>query len=286
MARERWFYAQNNQRKGPMRRLQLVQALVTLPEPRSYLVWRRGLPAWTKAGEVPELSAELPSLVPEPAAKEPSRPSESTYAAAPGGAGTGSEVAEGHGTAVLQPTSRITAVYPLRRVERRRPRVKKPLIYAAGAALLAISALGAWAFWSRGGRGQAAVDPASAAAREADLPESELSKLRGVAGWAGNKLTVTLYNGSPWRVTELLVRTSRLQGDRFVDAPSAHRFLPVQERVDAGVAEILKKVAPDQRKPGVNPMDAGAFEAIVGPQPEAYRWTIEGAKGYPPQPEP
>ena len=44
-----------------------------------------------------------------------------------------------------------------------------------------------------------------------------------------------------------------------------------------------EKVAPDRRKPGVNPLDTGPLAAEVGPRPEAYRWAIEGARGYPPR---
>jgi len=106
-----------------------------------------------------------------------------------------------------------------------------------------------------------------------------------VGAWSGERLTITLYNGSTWRITEILVRTSRLTGDEFVDADTPHRLLPVGAApLDAGTAELLKKVAPDRRKAGVSPLDTGPFEASVGPQPPAYRWRIEGARGYPPRP--
>jgi hypothetical protein len=120
--------------------------------------------------------------------------------------------------------------------------------------------------------------------QEADLSPAELRRLRGVGAWSGNQLTITVYNGSTWRITEILVRTSQLRGDEFVDGESPHRLLPVGGTpVDAGTAELLKKVAPDRKRPGVNPLDTGPFEAAVGPQPEAYRWRIEAARGYPPR---
>jgi hypothetical protein len=120
--------------------------------------------------------------------------------------------------------------------------------------------------------------------QEVDLPPAELRRLKGVGAWSGSKLTVTLYNGSAWRITEILVRTSRLRGDEFVDAETPHRLLPSGgAATDAGMAELLKKVAPERKKPGVNPLDTGPFEATVGAQPEAYRWRIEGARGYPPR---
>jgi hypothetical protein len=117
------------------------------------------------------------------------------------------------------------------------------------------------------------------------LPASELAKLRGVAGWSGETLSITLYNGSTWRVTELLVKTGRLEGDTFVEAPSPALLLPVTEQIDSGVDKLLRRVAPDRRKPGTNPFDTGAFEGKVGPRPEAYQQKIVGAKGYPPRGE-
>jgi hypothetical protein len=120
--------------------------------------------------------------------------------------------------------------------------------------------------------------------QEADLPQSELRRLRGVGGWAGDKLTVTVYNGSSWRVTEIFVLTSRLEGDRFVDSAAPHSLLPVGGApVDGAVQDLLKKVAPDRKRAGVNPADTGPFEVVIGPQPTGYRWKIERARGYPPR---
>jgi hypothetical protein len=119
---------------------------------------------------------------------------------------------------------------------------------------------------------------------EADLPAAELRRLRGVGGWAGNKLTVTLYNGSSWRVTEIFVLTSRMEGDRFVDSVAPTLMLPAGgERVDGAVKSLLQKVAPDRKRAGVNPADTGPFEVELGPAPVAYRWKIERARGYPPR---
>jgi hypothetical protein len=115
---------------------------------------------------------------------------------------------------------------------------------------------------------------------ESDLPRSAVPKLRGVAGWSGTKLTLTLYNGSNYRVTEVFVRLSRLEGDDFVDRVALSRLVPPSGDMGAGIAGMMNQVAPDRKKAGVNPLDTGPFEAEVGPQPEAYRWRIEGARGY------
>ena len=74
MARERWFFAKDNRRMGPFPRRQLVESLLALPDPRSPLVWRHGLPAWTPAAEVPEIERLLAPFAPgkEPASgREP-----------------------------------------------------------------------------------------------------------------------------------------------------------------------------------------------------------------------
>ena len=76
---------------------------------------------------------------------------------------------------------------------------------------------------------------------------------------------------------------SRLQGDEFVDSLSLDSLLAVPGKIDADVAQLLDKVAPDRRRPAVNPLDTGPFEGDVGPRPEAYRWKIEGARGYAPR---
>jgi hypothetical protein len=49
------------------------------------------------------------------------------------------------------------------------------------------------------------------------------------------------------------------------------------------VGQLLNKVARDRKKPGVNPLDTALFEVPAGAQPAAYRWKIEGARGYPPR---
>ncbi|HSB60410.1 MAG TPA: hypothetical protein VLI67_01740, partial [Vicinamibacteria bacterium] len=120
--------------------------------------------------------------------------------------------------------------------------------------------------------------------QEADLPASELKQLRGVAAWGGDRLTITVYNGSAWRVTEIFVRTSRFEDGQFVDADAPHPLLPpAAAPLDAAVGGLLDKVAPDRKRPGVNPLDTGPFSAVIGPQPPAYRWRIETARGYAPR---
>jgi hypothetical protein len=125
--------------------------------------------------------------------------------------------------------------------------------------------------------------PTGLADRESDLPKADVRKLRGVAAWSGDTLKLTVYNGTAWRVTELYVRVGRFQNDDFVEDPRPLLLVPPGGQMDAGVADLLSRVAPDRKKPGLNPADTGSFEAKAGQQPENFRWEIESARGYAPQ---
>jgi uncharacterized protein DUF4339 len=314
MARERWFYAQDMRRMGPLPKRQLLELLLGLPDPRGCLIWRHGLPAWTPAREVPEIDQQLAPFV----KAEPERGLDRGPAST-----AGERTADRASARTAKRPADVTAA-------RRQPNVA---LYFGGLGGLLVVVVVGWLFWRASGDGEreeagggpgsrsrgqlvdsggaVAERPAEGSARsagdaraagdqgqrggdataftgwsdeEAELNPDQLPRLRGVGGWSGSTLTITLYNGSTWRITEILVRTSRLSGDEFVDGETPHRLLPAGgEPVDAGMAELLKKVAPDRKKAGINPLDTGAFEAAVGPKPEAFRWRIEGARGYPPR---
>ena len=112
---------------------------------------------------------------------------------------------------------------------------------------------------------------------------ADLKRLRGVATWAGETLKLTVYNGTAWRVTELYVKISRFKDDDFVEDPRPVVLVPPGVSVDAGVADLLSRVAPDRKRPGLNPADTGPFEGKAGEQPENFRWEIEAARGYAPR---
>lgn len=59
-----WFYVREGRRVGPFDRAPLIAQLLALDAPEAVLVWRTGLPAWTKAGLLEELRGELPPPVP------------------------------------------------------------------------------------------------------------------------------------------------------------------------------------------------------------------------------
>jgi hypothetical protein len=118
--------------------------------------------------------------------------------------------------------------------------------------------------------------------QEGSLPAAELLKLKGVAGWVGRDLEMTVYNGGSWRITELLVRPRRLVKDNFVEDERPLTLLPVGAQVEQGVDKIMDRLAPSRKKAGVNPLDTGKFSGVAGDRPEAFGATIVGAKGYPP----
>jgi hypothetical protein len=79
------------------------------------------------------------------------------------------------------------------------------------------------------------------------------------------------------------VSVFRFVNDDFVEDPRPLRLVPPGAQVDAGVADLLSKVAPDRKRPGLNPLDTGAFEGRAGARPENFRAEIQSARGYAPR---
>jgi hypothetical protein len=307
MARERWFFAQGGQRRGPVPLTNLVESVLGQPEPRAVLVWRKGFADWTRAEDVPEVERRLAPFLAKKAAEEAAR---RAPAAAP-----------------------VEAPPPPARVEEAKPG-SPALVYGGIAAGIALMGLLAWLFWPReqpptappvpvplGGAtadsAPAVVIPAvpkgvtptavplptptpppvtrpagpvapvavpgAMADRESDLPPAEVRKLRPVWAWEGETLKGTIYNGTAWRVTELYVKVFRFVDEDFVEDKRPVTLTPPGAQVDAGVADLLSKVAPDRKKPGLNPLDTGIFDGKVGARPENFRAEIESARGYAPR---
>jgi hypothetical protein len=288
LTRERWFYAQGGQRRGPVPFNYLVETLLAQPDPLTVIVWRRGFAAWTRAQDLPDVEHRLTSFLNRRA----------VHAAA-------------SGPAVLA----VEAAWPSSVPEIRAQAVGSPrLVYgavAAGAGLLVV--LG-WLFWPRSQPSTLIVlpEPGPVASeppieprprareglpalqpnptptlspitdRESDLPAAEVRQLRGVAAWSDDTLRLTVVNATAWRVTEIEVSVSRLVGDDLVEDPRRIVMLPLGESVEPRVAELLGRVAPGRKRPGVNPLDTGTFEAKVGPRPESFRFDLRAARGYAP----
>jgi hypothetical protein len=317
MPRERWFYAQSHQRRGPVALGELVENVLKQGEPRAVLVWRKGFADWTQAEDVPEVERRLAPFLARKAAAEAARRTPAPAPAAP---------------AQVTPPPAPSGASPM-------------LIYGGVATGVIVTGLVAWLLWPRaevvapadivplGGttaeNAPAVVIPAPAAAargtapapettaqptpaaapapvatpppapaptpaatapqaaasagdHEQELPIAELRNLRQVAAWSGTQLELTIYNGTAWRITEVYVRIQRYVGNEVVDDETPVTLVPPQETVDEGVASLLSKVAPDRKKPGVNPNDTGKFSGLVGPPPEGFRCEIVSARGYPP----
>ena len=303
MARERWFFAQGNQRRGPAPLSQVVESVLGQPDPRAVLVWRKGFADWTRAEDVPEVERRIAPFLARKAAEEAPK--------------------------VPRPAP-VEPRPPRTRVEEAKPG-SPALVYGGIAAGIVVLGILGWLFWPReqpqappvpvpiGGttvdNAPAVVIPAPPAGaptaapvatptpppppttrpatpppaaaqmadRETDLPKADLRKLRSVWAWEGDALKGTVYNGTGWRVTGIYVRVFRFVNDDFIQDPRSILMVPPGGQVDAGVADLLSKVAPDRKKPGVNPLDTGAFEGRAGMRPENFRAEIESARGYAPR---
>jgi hypothetical protein len=311
MARERWFYAPAHTRQGPIQLGQLVEELLRLPHPRSCLVWRRGLPTWMAAGEVGEIERAIAPFAPRTGSFGRVDPSGST----PPRTGPSDRVEAEPGRAGSSRAARAAAAQA-------RPSPLIYAGAGVGVVVLAVIGWLAWpeARPKPPAAGQPATDrvisikdggspsspsPAAAAGspapaasatpapvgagggaawseQEQELPPAEVARIRAIAAWSETTLTLTIYNGSGWRVTELEVRPSRLSGDTFEDDKKVLVLLPPRA-VDAQVDQLLKQVAPDRRKSGLAPLDTGKFECEAGKRPEAFRAPIVGARGFPPR---
>ncbi|HEV8254883.1 MAG TPA: DUF4388 domain-containing protein [Vicinamibacteria bacterium] len=64
MPTSRWFYVQQDERRGPVDLEVLVDMLATRQLPEVALVWRHGLKEWVPAAQVPEVADQLPPPVP------------------------------------------------------------------------------------------------------------------------------------------------------------------------------------------------------------------------------
>jgi hypothetical protein len=115
------------------------------------------------------------------------------------------------------------------------------------------------------------------------MPLSEVRKLRHVAAWSGTRLELTVVNNTAWRITELRVQVQSFVGNEVVEGTTPILLLPPEATVDDEVASLLSRVAPDRRKPGVNPLDTGRFSGEAGPRPDGFRCDIVSARGYAPR---
>jgi hypothetical protein len=303
MARERWFLAQGSQRRGPAPLSQIVESVLGQPDPRAVLVWRKGFADWTRAEDVPEVERRIAPFLARKEAEAAARraPAPPPVTAAPLPPRAVEEAKPGSPALVYGGIAAGIAVLGLLgwlfwpREQPQAPPVAVPIggttvdnapavvIHAPPVAPTAAPT--ATPAPTPMPRPIATAPPAVAemADRETDLPKGDLRKLRSVWAWEGDSLKGTVYNGTGWRVTEIYVRVFRFVSDDFIEDPRPILLLPPGGQVDAGVADLLSKVAPDRKKPGVNPLDTGSFAGRAGMRPENFRAEIESARGYAPR---
>jgi hypothetical protein len=277
-------------------------------EPRAVLVWRKGFAEWTRAEDVPEVERRIAPFLARKAAEEAAKrgPAPAPAEAPPPRPVRVEEVKPGSpalvyggiaaGVAVLgllawlfwpraEPPAPAPTALPLGGgTTETAPAVVIPA-HPRETPVAAATAAPTPAPTARPTPPPATPPPAAAALadRESDLQAADLKRLRGVATWSGDTLKLTVYNGTAWRVTELYVKVSRFKDEDFVEDPRPIVLVPPGASVDAGVADLLSRVAPDRKKPGLNPADTGPFEGKAGQQPENFRWEIEAARGYAPR---
>lgn len=123
------------------------------------------------------------------------------------------------------------------------------------------------------------------------LPASELSKLTGPATMEGDALTVSLFNGTDWHVSEIAVAIMVVRKNAPPDmslsgGPGLGRANPALEQ-----AEVRPEKKPDQTviykmRAAASPLAMTVFSAPINlnlDSGDEWHWALVEAKGYPPQ---
>jgi len=126
-----------------------------------------------------------------------------------------------------------------------------------------------------------------------ELPQSELAKLEGPARIDGDRMQVTLFNGTDWNVKEITIgltmvrktetaavyQTPRLLPAIAQDAPSQESAVPSEKPSDLTLLYHLKGTA----APLATTILRETLGASVASDQE-WHWAIVSAKGIPPSP--
>jgi hypothetical protein len=295
--RDRWFVAQGMTRRGPLPFERLIQLLQAEAEPRAPLVWHKGLGSWTRAEDIPQVERRLAPVLARATneatrvgGQEPNRVVAAAAAIDDGKPGSPLLVYGGLAASLFVLGLVGWLFWPPPQTPPRPFPPDSPLVLVSpdpnpNAGVPApVPSPGASPHATRSPEPPPAPRPVlKFADREADLPRAHVRRLRAVAAWEGETLGLTVENRTAWRVTELQVRVTRFAGEDFEPDTEPLLFLRRGEELRPEVAGMMDFVAPDRKRPGLNPLDTGLFEAKAGRRPEGFRFEIESARGYAPR---
>ena len=136
---------------------------------------------------------------------------------------------------------------------------------------------------------------------QTDLPPGEMAKIEGKAVVEGDALTVPVFNGTPWHLSELAVAFTVVRKARTGVVPvnqdgasstSADSTLPLTRDMEA---DAFQQVRPEKRpdvtviyrmRAAALPWSNAVFSAPLNLEldpGEEWHWAIVQAKGYPPE---
>lgn len=133
-----------------------------------------------------------------------------------------------------------------------------------------------------------------------ELPPREVVKLEGPAAIEGDALTVSVFNGTDWHVSEVAValtvvkragaRDASLSGSWVSDGKTA-KFVPAVAESVPQESEVRPEKKPDvtviyRMRAAAPPLTTTVFSAPLNldlAPDEEWHWAIVQAKGYPPQ---
>jgi hypothetical protein len=112
-----------------------------------------------------------------------------------------------------------------------------------------------------------------------DLPQDELLKLEGPASIEDGALQISVHNGTPWEVNEIVVGVTVLQNQSIEYRPAMMGPVPVnpEKLPDLTMLFHLK----GSSAPGATTVFRGALGGSFG-ESKDWHWAIVGARGIPP----
>jgi hypothetical protein len=120
-----------------------------------------------------------------------------------------------------------------------------------------------------------------------DLPPSQLAKLDGPASIEDGHLQVAIFNGTTWRVDEIVVSLTVLRRDSpLASRQSGGRLIPASETVTVAQQKRPDMTVLYKLRAAAAPSATTIFQTWLGQQISAqdeWHWAIVQAKGIPPR---